>query len=84
MLSSGSITCVVDKLEKKQLLVRKPCSEERRVTFAVITEGGKQLMDTIFPEHREAINGIFSGLKEKETLISLLKQLGFHAQELEL
>lgn len=43
-------------------------------------------MDTIFPEHREAINEIFSGLKEKEkeTLISLLKQLGFHAQELEL
>lgn len=85
LLSSGSITYVVDKLEKKQLLVRKPCPEDRRVTFAVITDKGKQLMDTIFPEHREAINEIFSGLneKEKKSLISLLKKLGFHAQELE-
>lgn len=85
LLSSGSITYVVDKLEQKQLLVRKPCPKDRRVIHAVITDEGKKLMDAIFPEHRKAIQEIFSGLseKEKEWLISLLKKLGFHAQELE-
>ena len=85
LLSSGSITYVVDKLEEKQYLARKPCPKDRRVIHAVITDEGKRLMDEIFPEHREAIKEIFSGLnrEEKESLILLLKKLGFYTQELE-
>ncbi|QOY36241.2 MarR family winged helix-turn-helix transcriptional regulator [Anaerobacillus isosaccharinicus] len=84
LLSSGSITYVVDKLEKKQLLLRKSCPKDRRVTYAVITEQGKELMDEIFPKHKEAIETIFSGLEvsEKSQLIELLKKLGFHARAL--
>lgn len=84
LLSSGSITYVVDKLEAKQLLIRQPCPIDRRVTYAVITESGKQLMAEIFPDHKRAIAEIFGGLTadEKTTMISLLKKLGFHAQTL--
>lgn len=84
LLSSGSITYVVDKLEKKQLLLRKSCPKDRRVTYAVITDQGKQLMDQIFPKHKQAIDTIFSGLEESEKsqLIELLKKLGFHARSL--
>ncbi len=84
LLASSSITYVVDKLEKKQLLVRKPCSKDRRVTYASITSEGTELMNTIFPKHREAIQQIFGGLDsaEKETMIEQLKKLGYYAQEL--
>jgi MarR family transcriptional regulator, 2-MHQ and catechol-resistance regulon repressor len=84
LLSSGSITYVVDKLEKKLLLLRKSCPKDRRVTYAVITEQGTELMDQIFPKHKQAIDTIFSGLEEieKSQLIELLKKLGYHARSL--
>ncbi|WCN37252.1 MarR family winged helix-turn-helix transcriptional regulator [Aneurinibacillus uraniidurans] len=83
LLASGSITYVVDKLEDKKLLERKPCPEDRRVTYAVITEAGRELMQTIFPTHRKAIQEILGGLdsKEKETIIPLLKKLGYYAKD---
>ncbi|OCA81297.1 MarR family winged helix-turn-helix transcriptional regulator [Pseudobacillus wudalianchiensis] len=84
LLASSSITYVVDKLEKKKYLIRKPCPKDRRVTYASITPEGQELMSTIFPEHKEALQEIFGGLnaEEKENMIKKLKKLGFHAQEL--
>lgn len=84
LIASSSITYVVDKLEKKGLLKRKPCPIDRRVTHASITTAGLELMDKIFPAHKKAIKEIFSGLdiKEKEKLIDQLKKLGFHAQNM--
>lgn len=82
LIASSSITYVVDKLEQKKLLKRKPCPTDRRVTFAVLTESGGELMDRVFPKHREAIDGICSSLEqgEKEQLITLLKKVGFSAE----
>lgn len=82
LLSSGSITYVVDKLEKKGYLVRKPCAKDRRIIYADITEAGKQLMDDIFPAHAELIRDTVSGLvpAEQEMASYLLKKLGKHAQ----
>lgn len=82
LLASGSITYVVDKLEKKGLLERKSCSADRRITYATITDEGTRLMDRIFPQHAEAIRKAMEGLDpdEKETAIRLLKKLGIHAQ----
>ena len=84
LLASSSITYVVDKLEKKQLLVRKPCPKDRRVTYASITSEGNELLSNIFPQHKEAIHQIFGGLDvcEKEKMIEQLKKLGYHAQGL--
>lgn len=84
LLASSSITYVVDKLEKKDLLLRKPCPEDRRVTFAVITKQGQDLMNEIFPKHKAAIQEIFGGLnaEEKDQLIGQLKRLGLHAKHI--
>lgn len=83
LLSSGSITYVVDKLEAKEYLQRKPCPEDRRVIYAAITEKGKELMEEIFPEHQKAIQEMFVKLNnsEKKRLINLLKKLGIPLQE---
>jgi len=84
LIASSSITYVVDKLEKKNLIVRKPCPKDRRVTHAGITLDGKNLMDGIFPKHKKVIHEIFGGLnkKEKEVMIEQLKKLGFYAENL--
>lgn len=82
LIASSSITYVVDKLEKKNLLERKACPKDRRITYAAITSEGTELMNDVFPKHRAAINEICGGLdsNEKKILIQQLKKLGYYAQ----
>ncbi|MCT2534945.1 MarR family transcriptional regulator [Aquibacillus koreensis] len=84
LLASGSITYVVDKLEKKGYLKRVPCASDRRITYASITEQGESLLHSIFPDHWKQIEAITGGLEpeEKQEAIRLLKKLGMHAEEL--
>jgi MarR family transcriptional regulator, 2-MHQ and catechol-resistance regulon repressor len=83
LLASGSITYVVDKLEKKELLVRVACPNDRRVTYAEITEKGKKMIENMFPSHERRIHELLSVLTpdEKATAIDLLKKLGHYADE---
>lgn len=84
LIASSSITYVVDKLEKKKYLERKPCPKDRRVTFAAITENGTHLMDEVFPKHKRDIQEIFASLEtsEKKMMIEQLKRLGLHVHSL--
>ncbi|MEK3889451.1 MarR family winged helix-turn-helix transcriptional regulator [Bacillus sp. FSL K6-3431] len=84
LIASSSITYVVDKLEKKKLIERKPCPKDRRITYAAITNEGTELMSEVFPKHKVAMKEICGGLdsKEKEVLIEQLKKLGYHAQSM--
>ncbi|MFB6465696.1 MarR family winged helix-turn-helix transcriptional regulator [Cytobacillus sp. Hz8] len=78
LLASGSITYVVDKLEQKGLLNRVACPNDRRVTYAQISEEGKKFIEGVFPDHESKIHEIMSNLsvEEKDVLIDLLKKLG--------
>ncbi|WP_138418977.1 MarR family winged helix-turn-helix transcriptional regulator [Aquibacillus sediminis] len=84
LLASGSITYVVDKLEQKGYVKRKPCDNDRRITYAAITDSGMNLLNDIFPKHWEQIESITNGLDqdEKQQAIALLKKLGMYADEL--
>lgn len=81
LIASSSITYVVDKLEKKNYVKRVACPDDRRVTFAAITEEGKEVMAEIFPKHQAMMTEIMSivGIEEKEKLIDQLKELGLFA-----
>ncbi|MCZ8513738.1 MarR family transcriptional regulator [Paenibacillus filicis] len=83
LITSGSITYNIDKLEKKGLLKRVPCEEDRRVTYAEITAAGHDLFDRIFPAHSDSIHAIMKSLslEEKQAATSLLKKLGIGAKE---
>ncbi|MFC4559562.1 MarR family winged helix-turn-helix transcriptional regulator [Virgibacillus kekensis] len=78
LINSGSMTYVIDKLEKKGLLERTVSEKDRRVVHVSITEQGKELMDDIFPQHQQVIEEIFESVSdgEKEMLISILKRVG--------
>ncbi|BAC12559.1 transcriptional regulator (MarR family) [Oceanobacillus iheyensis HTE831] len=84
LLTSGSITYVVNKLEKQGYLTREQCELDKRVTYAVISDKGTELLDSIFPGHWDKIKQIMHGLDyhEKEEAIVLLKKLGTAIREL--
>lgn len=78
LIKTGSITYVIDKLEDKGWLTRSDCKEDRRVVYIELTDEGKRVMDSIFPQHQLVIEDIFSELTEQEhdVLIDLLKRVG--------
>ncbi|WP_442893564.1 MarR family winged helix-turn-helix transcriptional regulator [Bacillus sp. 2205SS5-2] len=84
LLASGSITYVVDKLEQKGLIQRVACPNDRRVTYASITDEGKRYIEEIFPEHEQKIHETLSVLTpdEKESAIALIKKLGLSIKDL--
>ncbi|GIO35394.1 MarR family winged helix-turn-helix transcriptional regulator [Paenibacillus antibioticophila] len=82
LMSSGNITYVVDKLEKRGFVRRNASKEDRRLIYAEITEEGTAFIQEAFPKHAEVIAEVMSGLSEEERRIAaeLLKKLGRHAQ----
>jgi MarR family transcriptional regulator, 2-MHQ and catechol-resistance regulon repressor len=84
MLTSGSITTAVDRLEEKRLVRRQACPNDRRVTFVALTTTGRTLIRRIFKVHADRLETVFEPLSESDrsTLASLLKKLGKHAETL--
>lgn len=82
LIASSSITYVVDKLEEKGYVIRRACSTDRRVTFAVISEKGKELIEKVFPEHVQHIEKIFDVLSDEEVerFYELTKRVGLNAK----
>ncbi|NGP43990.1 MarR family transcriptional regulator [Bacillaceae bacterium SIJ1] len=82
LVSSGSMTYIVNKLAKKGYVHRRQCTEDRRVYYASITEIGSALMDEYFPYHAKQIENMFSVLdsREQQYLIEALKKIGLSAQ----
>ena len=78
ILIASGITYVVDKLEKKGLVKRIPCPNDRRVIYAQLTESGENFIASIFPGHEKVIHQSFEMLTkdEKDELLDLLKKLG--------
>ncbi|WP_138754610.1 MarR family winged helix-turn-helix transcriptional regulator [Paenibacillus sinopodophylli] len=83
-IPSGSITYVIDKLEKKSYVKREPSATDRRGWNVTLTDEGHAFFDTIFPKHAEVISRqlSFIGNEEKEQLIVLLKAIGLGAEAL--
>jgi MarR family transcriptional regulator, 2-MHQ and catechol-resistance regulon repressor len=77
LISSGSMTYVIDKLEQRGLLQRSACPEDRRVIHVTLTENGKELMETIMPKHHEVVDYMLGALSndEAETLVKLLNKI---------
>lgn len=77
LISSGSMTYVIDKLEQKDLLKRTACPDDRRAIHVTLTEEGIELMKKVMPKHEDFVEYAFDSLdsSEAETLVRLLKKL---------
>ena len=77
MVTGANITCVVDNLEKEDLVRRVPSKEDRRIINAELTDKGREKMEQIFPQYVTNMMEVASVLPEEEQreLIRILSKL---------
>jgi MarR family 2-MHQ and catechol resistance regulon transcriptional repressor len=77
LVSSGSMTYVIDRLEQKGFLNRSDCPDDRRVIHVTLTADGNKLVENIMPKHQEWVDNIFSSLNndESDLIVKLLKKV---------
>ena len=74
LVTSGTITYVINKLIEKKFVERKQCTKDKRIFYIHLTEKGEEKISKIFPDHEKFIDELFKGLKETEKKI-LIKEL---------
>jgi MarR family 2-MHQ and catechol resistance regulon transcriptional repressor len=81
LVSSGGVTYLVDRLERRGLVRREACPDDRRARYAALTPAGTAFVERIFPEHAAAVRAAAAGLArdEQRQAARLLKQLGLAA-----
>src|SRR5215204_1776821 len=82
LLTSGSITVAVDRLETKGLVERRAHGTDRRARIVHLTKSGRKLITRVYSEHAADMERLaFASLtkSERKTLIGLLKKIGYEA-----
>jgi MarR family 2-MHQ and catechol resistance regulon transcriptional repressor len=81
LLTSGSITTAIDRLEARELVRRTPHPDDQRARLVELTEKGKSLIQCAFSQHaldmEESLAVLTPG--ERLELMRLLKKLGVFA-----
>ena len=77
LVSSGTLTNRLDRLEAKGLIERRPNPEDRRSVEVALTERGRRIADEAVTEHVENEQRMLSSLtaKERRTLDELTSKL---------
>ena len=84
LLTSGSITVAVDRLEEKGLVERRAHGSDRRARIVHLTKEGRKLITRAYAQHAADLEQLMSTsltAKERATLIRLLKKIGYQAAE---
>jgi len=82
LLTSGSITVAVDRLEKRGLVERRAHGTDRRARVVHLTREGKKLITRAYAQHAADLERLASAslaTSERATLIRLLKKIGYKA-----
>lgn len=77
LITKGTLTGVLDRLEARRLLRRTPSAQDRRSVFVQLTPAGEALFAKVFPSHLTHLRPAFGELnaRELETLEALLGRL---------
>ena len=82
LLTSGSITVAVDRLETRGLVERRAHETDRRARVVHLTKEGRKLITRIYTDHagdmEQLVSASLTG-KQRDTLIRLLKKIGYKA-----
>lgn len=76
-VTKGTITGLVDGLERDGYVQRQPDAQDRRVSRIALTPAGEAYLDEILPGHLARLSRVMSGLTETEQcqLVTLLRKL---------
>ena len=79
LITSGSITYIVNKLEKMELICRNKSEIDKRITYIKLTKKGRETIFELLPLQIEKINEIFSDFSREDliNLNHLLKKFNF-------
>lgn len=86
LLTSGSMTAAIDRLEQRGWVVRGESPTDRRSRIVRLTAEGRKTIQTLFRSHERDMERAVGGLSssERAELIGLLRKLGkgrVHAAE---
>ena len=81
LLTSGSITAAVDRLESRKLVRRTANLTDARGRIVQLTKPGRRLIERAFQKHASDMEETMAVLRlgEREELIRLLKKVGLWA-----
>ncbi|RCL32893.1 MAG: MarR family transcriptional regulator [Puniceicoccaceae bacterium] len=84
LLTSGSMTTAVQRLEKKGLVVRERSEGDARVVLVHLTNEGMSLIQEAFTVHAEDLDELFIEFSEDERIqfAGLMRKLGQRSQQL--
>jgi MarR family 2-MHQ and catechol resistance regulon transcriptional repressor len=77
-LSPGGLTRSIDRLVAAGLAVREACPQDRRASYARLTELGRARVEDALARHRSEVALLLEGLftpEESKTLAALLRRL---------
>jgi DNA-binding MarR family transcriptional regulator len=77
-LTPSGVTRLLDGLEQRGLVEKGSCSSDARVSYAVITDAGRERLDTASCSHVASVRALFEERyteEELETLAALLRRL---------
>ncbi|HEX6152201.1 MAG TPA: MarR family transcriptional regulator [Solirubrobacterales bacterium] len=84
LVSSGTMTNRLDRLERRGLVERVPNPEDRRSVEIALTDRGLELVDAVVGEHVAREQEMLAPLspRERETLTRILRKLAAHIEAL--
>ncbi|NQS89827.1 MarR family transcriptional regulator [Patescibacteria group bacterium] len=73
----STLTRIVDKLVKKNLIVRKPDLKDRRVVRVAMSRKGRAIGEKFKQEHKEKVKSILKQMmpEERNTFLNLLETI---------
>lgn len=86
LLTSGSMTAAVNRLEKKGFVKRLQDPSDRRYFYVHLTKSGRKIISQAYEKHKLNLEKIVEVLtpKERAELVRLLRKIGQHAQNIQI
>lgn len=63
LVTSGTMTYVINSLINKGLVERQPSQRDRRVRFVHLTHSGLSMIAEVFPQHTQLLDQLLAGLE---------------------
>jgi DNA-binding MarR family transcriptional regulator len=75
LLTAGGVTRLLDGLERDGFVAREECASDRRVTYAVLTEAGRDKLREASKSHTRQIRELLGGVYDDDELAQLIALL---------
>ena len=75
-LTASGVTRLLDGLEREGLVEKRTCSEDARVTYAALTDGGTERLQRATCSHVGSARALFENRYTEEELETLGELLG--------